>query len=100
MVKNKKKWRMCTNFTDLNKCCPKDDFPFSKIDKVVHSTVGREMVLLDCFPDYHQIWLCKEGEEKMSFIIPFGTYYYLRMPVGLKNADLTFCRMTKAILKN
>jgi hypothetical protein len=85
MVKKKKtKWRMCTDFTNLNKCCLKDDFPLSRIDKVVDSALGREtMVLLDCFLDYHQIWLCKEDEEKMSFIIPFGTYCYLRMPVGL-----------------
>jgi hypothetical protein len=34
-----------------------------------------------------------------SFITPFGTYCYLRMPKGLKNAGPTFCRMTKAILK-
>jgi hypothetical protein len=31
--KNNGKWRMCTNFTNLNKCCPKDDFPLSRIDK-------------------------------------------------------------------
>jgi hypothetical protein len=36
----------------------------------------------------------------MSFIIPFGTYYYLRMPEGLKNASPMFCRMTKVILKD
>ena len=29
------KWRMCTNFTDLNKACPKDDFPLPRIDRVV-----------------------------------------------------------------
>jgi hypothetical protein len=31
--------------------------------------------------------------------MPFGTYCYLRMPEGLKNAGPTFCRMTKVILK-
>jgi hypothetical protein len=31
------KWRMCPNFVDLNKCCLKDDFPLSRIDKVVDS---------------------------------------------------------------
>jgi hypothetical protein len=69
MVKKKKrKWRMCTDFTNLNKCCLKDDFPLSRIDKVVDSALGREtMVLLDCFLDYHQIWLCKEDEEKNEF---------------------------------
>jgi hypothetical protein len=44
------KWRMCIDFTDLNKCCPKDDFPLSRINKVVDSAAGCEiMALLDCF---------------------------------------------------
>jgi hypothetical protein len=56
---------MCTDFIDLNKCSPKDDFALSRIDKVVHSAAGCEMMaLLDCFSGYHQIWLCKEDEEK------------------------------------
>jgi hypothetical protein len=91
---------MCTDFTDLNKCCPKDDFPLSRIDKVVNSTVGCEtMALLDYFLGYHQIWIRKEVEEKTSFITPFSTYY-LRMPEGLKNVGPTFCRMMKVILKD
>jgi hypothetical protein len=102
MVKKKNgKWRMCTDFTDLNKCCPKDDFPLFRIDKVVKSAIGCEtMTLLDCFSGYHQIWLYKEDEEKMSVIMPFGTYYYLRILEGLKNVGPTFCRMMKVILKD
>jgi hypothetical protein len=101
MVKKKNgKWRMCTDFTDLNKCYPKDDFLLSRIDKVVDSAAESEiMPLLDCFSGYHQIWLRKEDEEKTSFITPFRTYCYLMMPEDLKNAGPTFCRMTKAILK-
>jgi hypothetical protein len=55
--------------------------------------------LLDCFLGYHQIWLRKEEEEKTSFIMPFDTYCYLRVPEGLKIVGPTFCRMMKAILK-
>jgi hypothetical protein len=57
MVKKKNgKWRMCTYFTDLNKYCMKDDFPLSRIDKVVDSTTECEtMTLLDCFSGYQQI---------------------------------------------
>jgi hypothetical protein len=41
MVRKKKgEWWMCMDFTDLNKCCPKDDFPFTRIDKIVDSTKG------------------------------------------------------------
>jgi hypothetical protein len=58
------------------------------------------MVLLDCFSVYHQIWLHKGGEEKTNFITPFGTFCYLRIPEGLRNAGPTFCRMMKATLKD
>jgi hypothetical protein len=100
MVKKKNgKWRMCIDFTDLDKCCPKDDLPLTRIDKVVDFIAGCEiMALLDCFSGYHQICL-QEDQEKMSFIMPFGTYCYLRMLKGLKNAGPTFCRMMKVILK-
>jgi hypothetical protein len=92
---------MCIDFTDFNKCCSKHDFSLSRIDKVVDSTAGCEiMALLDYFSGYHQIWLHKKDEEKISFITPFNTYCYLKMSEGLKNISPTFCRMTKAILKD
>jgi hypothetical protein len=68
---------------------------------VVDSVTGCEiMALLDCFSGYHQIWLCKEDEKKTSFITPFSTYCYLRMPEGLKNVGPMLCRTMKAILKD
>jgi hypothetical protein len=92
---------MCTDFTDLNKCCPKDNFPVVRIDQIIDAAVGSEMVaLLDYFLGYHQIWLHEEDEEKTSFITPFGTYCYLRMSKGLRNAGSTFCRMIKTALKD
>jgi hypothetical protein len=75
---------MCTDFTNLNKCCPNDDFPLARIDKIVNFVVGCEMMaLLDYFLGYHQIWLRKGDEEKISFITPFGIYCYWTMPEGL-----------------
>jgi hypothetical protein len=45
---------MCTDFTDLNKCCPKDDFPLARIDKIIDSAMANGgMALLDCFSGYH-----------------------------------------------
>jgi hypothetical protein len=92
---------MYTDFIDLNKCCPKDNFPLSRIEQIVDSTTHCDiMALLDYFLGYNQIWICKEDEEKTSFITPFDTYCYMRMPKGLRNAGPIFCRMMKAALKD
>jgi hypothetical protein len=81
------KWCMCIDFTDLNKAYPKDDFPLPRNDRVVDDVAKSQLMsLLDCFSGFHQIWMRKEDEEKTSFITPFGTYYFVRMPEGLKNA--------------
>ena len=51
VVKKKmEKWRMCVDFTDLNRACPKDPFPISRIDQLVDATVGHpQMSFLDAF---------------------------------------------------
>ena len=47
MVKKfNRKWRMCMDFTDLNNACPKDSFPLPKIDQLVDSTTGHELLNL------------------------------------------------------
>ena len=92
------KWRMCIDFIDLNKACPKDEFSLLRIDSLVDAAASLELMsLLDCYSGYHQIWM-KEDEPKTSFITPSGTYYYLRMPEGLKNAGGSFSRMTAKVL--
>jgi hypothetical protein len=93
------KWRMCIDFKDLNKACPKDEFPLPRIDSLVDAAPSSELMsLLDCYSGYHQIWMKKEDEPKTSFITPSGTYCYLRMPEGLKNAGGSFSRMTAQVL--
>jgi hypothetical protein len=95
------KWRMCIDFTDLNKACPKDEFPLSRIDSLVDTAATLELMsLLDCYSSYHQIWMKKEDEPKTSFITPSGTYCYLRMPEGLKNAGASFSRITTKVLSS
>jgi hypothetical protein len=102
MVQKKSgKWRMCIDSTSLNKACPKDNFPLPRIDKVVDSAAGCEvMSLLDCFSGYHQIYMKEEEKASTSFITPFGTYCFIRMPEGLKNAGSTFSRLTKTVLES
>jgi hypothetical protein len=65
LKKNKVYWRMCVDYTDLNKHYLKDPFGLPRIDQVVDSTAGCSMLsFLDCYSGYHQISLAKENEEK------------------------------------
>jgi hypothetical protein len=44
------KWRMCIDFTDLNKACPKDEFPLPRIDSLVDAVASSELMsLFDCY---------------------------------------------------
>ena len=52
--KKSEKWRVCVDFTDLNKACPKELFPMSRIDKLVDAIAGHpRMSFLDTFQGYH-----------------------------------------------
>jgi hypothetical protein len=77
----------------------KNEFPLPRIDSLVDAAASSELMsLLDCYSGYHQIWMKKEDKPKTSFITPSGTYCYLRMPDGLKNAGGSFSRMTTKVL--
>ena len=99
VLKKNGKSRMCIDFTNLNKACPKDEYPLPRIDTLVDAAAGSEMLsMLDCFSGYHQIFMNKADEEKTSFTTPFGTYCYVRMLEGLRNTGCNFNRMIKKVL--
>ncbi|XP_065624889.1 uncharacterized protein LOC136065515 [Quercus suber] len=63
------KWRMCVDFTDLNKACLKDSYPLSRIDQLVDSTAGHQLLsFMDAFSGYNQIKMDEVNQEKTSFI--------------------------------
>ncbi|XP_066165840.1 uncharacterized protein [Oryza sativa Japonica Group] len=95
----KRELRMFVDFTDLNKACPKDDFPLPWIDQLVDSIAGCELMsFLDEYSGYHQIHMNPLDIPKTSFITPFGTFCHLRMPSGLRNAGATFARLVYKVL--
>ena len=95
LVKKKNgKWRVCVDFTDLNKVCPKDPFPIPQIHQLVDATVSHpRMSFLDVFQGYHQIPLALGDQEKTAFVTPTGNYHYKVMPFELKNAGFTYQMM-------
>ena len=92
--KKSEKWRVCVDFTDLNKACSKDPFPMPWIDQLVDTTAGHpRMSFLDAFQGYHQIPLALEDQEKTAFVTSTGNYHYKVMLFGLKNTGSTYQRM-------
>ena len=99
--KNSEKWRVCVDFTDLNKAYPKDPFPMPQIHQLVDATAGHpRMSFLDAFQGYHQIALVVDDQEKTAFLTPIGNYHYKVMPFGLKNAGSTYQRMMTRIFES
>ena len=103
LVKKKNgKWRMCVDYTGLNKACPKVPFPLPRIDQIIDSTAGCETLsFLDAYSSYHQIKMKESDQLGTSFITPFGMYFYVTMPFGLTNAGATYQRcMTQVFGKH
>ncbi|CAL8153079.1 unnamed protein product [Prunus armeniaca] len=98
--KDKGLWRVCVDYTDLNKACPKDNFPLSRIDQLVDSTSGNQLLsFMDAYSGYNQIMMHEDDKAKTSFIIERGIYCYKVMPFGLKNAGATYQRLVNKIFK-
>jgi hypothetical protein len=92
-------WRMCVDYTDLNKHCPKDPFGLPQIDQIVDSTAGSALLFfLDCYSWYHQIALREKDQSKTYFITPFRAYCYKTTSFRLKNADATYQRAIQTCL--
>ncbi|GJT18217.1 reverse transcriptase domain-containing protein [Tanacetum coccineum] len=96
--KSDNSWRMCVDFKDLNKACPKDGYPLPEIDWKVESLCGFPFkCFLDAYKGYHQIQMAEEDEEKTAFITNQGIFCYTKMPFGLRNAGATYQRLVDKI---
>ena len=88
------KWRMCVDFADLNKACPKDSYPLPRVDVLVDSTTRHQLLsLIDAFSGYNQIRMHEVDQERTSFGPSQGLLCYKVMPFGLKNVGATYQRL-------
>jgi hypothetical protein len=78
---------------DLNNACPKDNFPTPFIDQIHDDCARSEMFyFMDGFLGYNQIHIKPEDQHKTTFIFPWGTFAYCKIPFSLKNTKETFQR--------
>ena len=67
--KENDKWRICIDFTNVNRACPKDSFPLPRIDLIVDATADHELLsFMDAFSGYNQISMDPDDQEKTSFV--------------------------------
>ena len=94
------KWRLCIDFTDINRACPKDSFPLPRIDLIVDATVGHELLsFMDAFSGYNQISMDPDDQEKTLFVTGQGTYCYRVMPFRLKNVGATYQKLVNRMFQ-
>ena len=95
MVKKENgKWRICVDFTELNKAYPKDSYPLPRIDLLVDSTARHQFLnFMDAFSSYNQIMFKEFNQENTSFITSQGLFCYKVMPFGLKNVGVTYQKL-------
>ena len=87
-------WKMCVDYTDLNKACPKDSYPLPNIDHLVDNVSSFGMLSFrNAFASYNQVKMLLDDELKMTFITNEGVYCYWMMLFELKNAGVTYQRM-------
>lgn len=95
------KWRMCTDYTDLNKTCPKDAYPMPRIDRLVDEAAGYKfMSFLDAFSGYNQISMHPRDVPRIAFMTDEANYMYKVTPFRLKNAGVTYQRLMDRIFKD
>jgi hypothetical protein len=74
------KLQMCIEYTSLNKACPKDPIPLSRIDQIVYSTSGCDLLcFLDAYSSFHQIPMSRQDEKHITFITVDGLFCYVSL---------------------
>jgi len=96
--KSNGKGRVCVDYTDPNRACPKEAYPLPNIDKIVNNSSDYKLLsFMDAYSGYNQIPMAEEDKQKTAFMTKSGNYYFNVMSFGLCNAGATYQRMMNKV---
>jgi len=91
---------MCTEYTDLNKACPRDSYPLLSINRFVNEAADHNILsFLDAYSRYNQIQMHPRDIEKTAFMTDYNNFYYEVMSFSLKNAGAIYQRLMDYMFK-
>ena len=93
VLKKNGKLCVCIDFRNLNTATPKDEYPMPIADVLIDGVAGHKLLpFMDGHSGYNQILIVEEDVHKTAFKCPasIGTFEWLVMPFGLKNAGATY----------
>ena len=92
-------YRLCTDFRQVNKATKSDSYPIPHVDDCVDKVGNAKYVMkLDLLKGYWQVPLSNRAKEISAFVTPDGLFQYKVMPVGMKNAPVTFQHLINGII--
>ncbi|RDY04110.1 hypothetical protein CR513_12219, partial [Mucuna pruriens] len=67
VLKSNGRWRMCIDYTNLNKVCPKDPYPLPSMDRLVDDAFGHGLLsFMNAYSRCNQIRMHPMGEDKIA----------------------------------
>jgi hypothetical protein len=99
-MKTKGEIRIYVDLRKLNDASIHDPFPTPFTEEVLDNVGGQEVYsFTDGFSSYHHIRIHEEDRHKSTFATEWGSFQYIVMPFGLKNAPTIFSRVVVAVFK-
>jgi hypothetical protein len=84
---------VCVDYRNINKTFPKDNYITPFIDQIADDCAKSEIFsLMDGFSSYNQINILPVDQHKTTFICPWSTFTYRKLPFDLKNVGANFQR--------
>ena len=90
--------RLVIDYRRLNKQTVKSSWPIPSIEENFHTLGGSYFSTIDMFAGFYQVPMDKNSQDYTAFSTPFGSFKWLRMPMGLTGSPNTFQSLMEHVL--